>query len=108
MENKKRGKINPENPMIDLFSDQGKVALKVFEKEDGGTHLNELVNDLRQISSKMTISRAIDSLLDKGILHAEWKKRMINTAKGKRKAWVRSFTLRGEWRKIVEKYYSTL
>ena len=108
METKKRGKINPENPMIDLFSHEGVVALKVFEKGDGGTHLNELVNDLKGISVKMTISRAIDRLLDKGVLHAEWKKKTINTAKGKRKAWVRSFTLRGEWIEIVKKYYSTL
>lgn len=93
---------------MDFFSIESKVGLKVLEKGEKGAHLMELVKDLSGLASKVSISNAIDKLLDKGVLHGEWKKSMIETEVGRRNAWVRNFSLRGEWKEIFQKYYDTL
>ena len=82
--------------LYDMLRPQLKVALKIFEAGDDGTYFSKLVNDLHGEVSRMTVSEAIDTLLDIGVITGKWTKREIISKDGKRRIWVRAYNVSGE------------
>lgn len=91
---------NPEN----LLSPEFNVAVEIYALEHTNpyeAYYSRLVERLDGTVSKVTVSKALDVLLDAGILKAEWKK----TPSGK---WARIFTIAGEAEGVIKETYEFL
>ena len=86
-----------------MLSSEYKVAVKIYELtnlDQETAYYSKIVNILDGNPSKVTISKALDNLLDVGFVKADWKKDK-NTRK-----WVRSFTIAGEAEDTIKGVYN--
>jgi DNA-binding PadR family transcriptional regulator len=99
-----RARLKP-NQVYEGLNPKMKVALKILEHDelaDEPAHFSGLVKEMQGVVSRATIHEALDSLLDQGIISAEW----IETLKGR---WARGYrsASEGQKRMLRRAYYAT-
>ena len=99
---KHESKIMDKKSIEDMLSPEFRVAVKIYEltevkKPPEITYYSKLIELLKGSVSKVTISKAIDNLLDISMINAKWDK-----TNGK---WVRSFKITSESKGTIESVY---
>lgn len=82
-----------------IISQEEEVGLRIYKynRDNQPIYFAKLTSELN--ISRATIKKAIDKLLDLGMLDAEW------TQDEKGAGWVRSLKITGEYTKFFEKLY---
>lgn len=96
-------KRNTRKEEKNVLSKEYIVALEIYkttEKENKKAYFSKLVKNLEGKVSASKISDCLDSLLDIGILNADWKK------EGSK--WVRSYEIAGEAKQSIKDLYKII